>query len=340
MINTNPPKISIIVAVFNAETTLRRCLDSLRVQTLRDIEIIIVDDGSTDSSWSICQEFENTDKRFKSFHKKNEGVSATRQFGLQKSHGQYIIYLDSDDYVLPNAYQAFYDCTSEGKTDIVYSAFRLITHSGVSTIDTKIPRCDTKKMLDDTIYYNRGFLWNHLIRRELITELEVSFPSNMQFGEDQFFLISLLNKCLVFGHSLSITFLETAYICYDKTANENSLSSLETKKRSEAKYYWWTETGKIIDNRFAGKSYYSVLVKDAFLLFWNKILTKEEFGLRYNPHYQSIKKYARFSDRKYLVLLACNGRYDLAHHFRWICTPSIIKDRIDQFLYRINNRPF
>ena len=90
-----PVKVSVIVAVFNAEKTLRRCLDSLASQTIDSIEFICIDDGSTDASPVILDSYAAQDGRFKVFHKKNEGVSATRQFGLEHVSGEYVIHLDS-----------------------------------------------------------------------------------------------------------------------------------------------------------------------------------------------------------------------------------------------------
>ena len=102
------PKVSVIVAVYNAEKTLRRCLDSLVNQELNDIEIIIIDDGSTDGSGAICDEYAAKDARIKVIHKDNEGVSATKQRGLDMAVGEFFIYLDSDDYMDKSAYRKLY----------------------------------------------------------------------------------------------------------------------------------------------------------------------------------------------------------------------------------------
>ena len=91
-------KISIIVPVFNTEKYLKYCLDSIKKQTLHDIEVLVIDDGSTDSSATICNEY-SSDKRFKIFHNQNQGVSETRNWGIAHCQGEYCMFVDSDDWL-------------------------------------------------------------------------------------------------------------------------------------------------------------------------------------------------------------------------------------------------
>lgn len=324
------PKVSIIVTIFNAEATLERCLHSLATQTLKDIEIILIDDGSADSSWSICKQYQSRDSRFKIFHQDNKGVSQARQHGMDVAIGEYIIYLDSDDYALPDAYEAFYQRAVEMNADIVYSDFIRNRNDACYRVDSSIPNCTEKKMLVDTIYNNRGYVWNHLFRKSVINKFEVEFPARMQFGEDQYFLINLLSKSIRLQYPLIIAFLDKATICYDMTANTESLTSLKAYEKSAAKYRWWERIGNLIDKGIVGKSYYSVLVNDAFYAFWNRILSKDEFRQRYGVHSRDIQKYTATNGRTFLVLLASKGHYDLAQRLRWICYPSILYDKIQQ----------
>ena len=95
------PLISIIVPVYNVEKYLRSCLDSIRVQTFKDFEAVLVDDGSTDNSGFICDEYEQKDNRFVVVHKQNEGVAKARITAFEHSEGEYITFIDADDYVSP-----------------------------------------------------------------------------------------------------------------------------------------------------------------------------------------------------------------------------------------------
>lgn len=332
------PKVSVIVAIYNAETTLHRCLDSLEAQTLQDLEYILIDDGSTDTSLAICRHYQAKDSRFRVFNQENKGVSQARQYGLDLSQGEYVIYLDSDDYALPDAYASLYDKAQDKKADIVYSDFIKIRRNGLFRENPFIPKCTLKKMMDDTIRNNRGFVWNHLFRKSILDKFKIRFPENMQFGEDQYFLISLLSKCIRFSFPLSIAYLDQVTICHDMIANTSSLTNLKAYAKSEAKYRWWKATGDLIDERNAGRSYYSALVADAFYAFWNRIITKEEFYKRYSPYSHKIREHAVFNSRFCLVYLASIGHYDLAQKLRMTCSFAIILDKIKQKKNAITHR--
>lgn len=100
--------ISVIVPVYNEEKHIGRCINSVLAQTYSDFELLLVDDGSMDMSGAICDEYANKDKRVKVFHKQNGGVSTARNFGIAKCSGKYVMFLDSDDYLLPNALEILY----------------------------------------------------------------------------------------------------------------------------------------------------------------------------------------------------------------------------------------
>ena len=97
--------ISIIVPVYNVEQFLARCIDSIRAQTYRNIEILLIDDGSTDNSGRVCDEYAKQDGRIKVYHKPNGGVSSARNYGLDRATGKYIGFVDSDDFIAPDMYE-------------------------------------------------------------------------------------------------------------------------------------------------------------------------------------------------------------------------------------------
>lgn len=110
--------ISVIVPVYNTEKYLIECVESLRKQTYSNIEIILVDDGSTDASIEICDEFAEKDSRVRVFHKKNEGVAVARNFGIQQSNGQYVVIVDSDDVAVDRMIEVLYTQIKENDADI------------------------------------------------------------------------------------------------------------------------------------------------------------------------------------------------------------------------------
>ena len=103
----NIPKISVIVPVYNTEKFLQRCIDSVLAQTYQDFELLLIDDGSKDSSDTICDEYAAQDTRVKVFHKENGGVSSARNVGLDNARGEWITFVDSDDYIEENYLQTF-----------------------------------------------------------------------------------------------------------------------------------------------------------------------------------------------------------------------------------------
>ena len=113
------PVISIIVAVYKAESCLRRCVDSLLAQTFQDYEILLVDDGSPDRSGEICDEYARKDNRVRVFHKENGGVASARQCGMNNARGEYVIHADPDDWVEPNMLEELYGKAKEENADIV-----------------------------------------------------------------------------------------------------------------------------------------------------------------------------------------------------------------------------
>ena len=123
-------KISIIVPIYNVEKYLRDCIDSLICQTYKNIEIILVDDGSTDSSSNICEEYKKIDNRIKVIHKENGGLPTARNAGLEIATGDYIMFSDSDDMFLPNSCEVMLKAIKEKKADYIVGNYQNCTEEG------------------------------------------------------------------------------------------------------------------------------------------------------------------------------------------------------------------
>ena len=121
----NVPLISIIVPVYNVENYLARCIESLVAQTYPNLEILLINDGSTDGSWKICQEYGNTHTNIKIFSKNNGGLSSTRNFGLNKATGEYIGFIDSDDWTEPDMFEYLYSLIADYKAEAVQVEYEL-----------------------------------------------------------------------------------------------------------------------------------------------------------------------------------------------------------------------
>ena len=184
--------ISIIVPIFNVEKYIAQCLESLLKQTYRNIEILVVDDGSPDNSSLIADEYATKDSRVKVFHKDNGGLSSARNYGLSKAQGDYIGFVDSDDWVRENMYEILLNKALRYDLDIVKCAAKEVNDLGEghvllagNTIKNKVLIPD--RYLENHLhYYFEGILWkiacNGIYKRELA--LRVSFPEGLCYEDN------------------------------------------------------------------------------------------------------------------------------------------------------------
>lgn len=170
--------ISVIVPVYNSEITLAQCVDSVLIQTYSKFELILINDGSNDSSGQICENYAKRDKRVKVFHKENGGATSARNFGLDKSIGTYVFFMDSDDYITNNALEVLYINAINNEADIVIAnAKRNLVLSGIEW---------TQQLLEAK---TRTEIWGGLYKHELLYNKLYWLPNNIVIGED--FLINL-----------------------------------------------------------------------------------------------------------------------------------------------------
>lgn len=176
------PLISIIVPVYNVEKYLRIALDSIANQTYKNLEIIVVDDGSTDSSGQICDEYADKDSRFVVIHQKNRGVSAARNAALRKCTGQYLYFIDSDDFIEPHLCERALTVLLEQQADIVWFNMHFTDENG-NLLPGSVEKLqngllDKKAALTALAYGNiNSYSWNKLYRAELFKEIR--FPEAM-----------------------------------------------------------------------------------------------------------------------------------------------------------------
>lgn len=177
--------ISVIIPVYNVEHLLERCLNSVIQQAYKDLQIILVNDGSTDKSPEICDNYLKIDDRIKVIHKKNEGPNAARKDGVNIANGEYIAFVDSDDYIDKNMFEVLVNEASKG-VDVVQCGYRKVSTAGevLSTITLK--PIDISQTSEIALYYasqknTTNFLWNKLYRAEIFKNIE--FPSFFA-GED------------------------------------------------------------------------------------------------------------------------------------------------------------
>lgn len=197
------PKISVIVPVYNTEKYLSRCLDSILAQTLRNIEIIILNDGSTDQSADIINRYKNSDSRIKAFSHENRGLGPTRNRGIEIAKGEYLAFVDSDDYIMSDALENLYNCAISNQADVVVGEVELFYENSK---DTRIRRIlddvkdiqlmkENKEFFYRNYYMTRNFSHNacdKLYRRKMVIDHKIVFGDNRRiFAEDNWFQLQV-----------------------------------------------------------------------------------------------------------------------------------------------------
>ena len=222
------PKISVIVPVYNTEKYLRRCVDSILAQTFTDFELLLIDDGSKDKSGEICDEYAKNDERIKVFHKANEGISATRKFGLLHIVGNFIQFIDSDDWLENTCLGDNLDLAEKTNADIIINDYY------IDVKEKSILRFQkyNGNLIEDIFNGNVfGALWNKFFRADTIKSSGVGFIHNLSFCEDVVFLCEL-QKIVP---NLNIVINDKAYYHYSSNSTsltrKCSLCSVQSEER-------------------------------------------------------------------------------------------------------------
>lgn len=194
-------EISVIVPVYNVETKLNRCLDSLKNQTFEDFEVLLVDDGSKDKSGRICDEYASADSRFKVFHLENGGVSSARNFGIENATGKYIAFVDSDDYVETKYLEVLREGVLEDVPlsicGVYYCAEGTQEKSAQKEYDDFIVEVSAKNeaVFAELLRENRlNYVYGKLYKRSKILENQIFFQKDISVGEDTIFVLDYLKK--------------------------------------------------------------------------------------------------------------------------------------------------
>lgn len=187
------PTVSIIIPVYNAEKYLRRCIESILNQEYADFELILSDDGSTDGSGSICDEYAAQDERIRVIHKENSGVSDTRNRAMRLARGTYLQFVDSDDWLTPDATRLLVRTAQEQDCDMVISDFyrvvgERVSHKGDIEEDRVMSREEFAScMMENPADFYYGVLWNKLYRRDLVEEHHLRMDVDISWCEDFMF---------------------------------------------------------------------------------------------------------------------------------------------------------
>ncbi len=229
--------ISVIVPVYNVEKYLRKCIDSILSQTYTNLEIILVDDGSVDNSGRICDEYKEKDSRIVVIHKENGGLSSARNAGLDMAHGEYIGFIDSDDYIGSDMYEELYKNMQDNNADLSICGI-LDLYQGIeskrNTPDTKVMLTAEAIKLMLLTRLTVSFC-NKLFKRELFKDTR--FPTG-KIVEDAFLITEILLKCDIVAFSSE----EKYYYVH----RENSITTRKYHKSDDDVIEAWEKNYKLI----------------------------------------------------------------------------------------------
>jgi len=317
---TNQPFISIIIPVYNDDKNISRCLDSILSQTYTNYECLLIDDGSTDNSSILCDSYSKKDKRIKLFHKNHEGISKSRQFGIASATGEYIYFVDSDDYVEPELTAALARKFNEDDVDICFLNFyeenlnkkKHFILQNYTSFD-----CETvlQLVLMGKLY---SCLWNVVIKRELYIKNGICFADNINYGEDSLFIIELLlNKP-------KLVFLSDAY--YHHIINQFSFTK-KNRKQKLIERLDFLECLSILLKKYSRNDlnrYNYFPLNDKFEMLTSGLFTKKEYhdSLSLETSSYFLKQY---SPMKYILLVLAETNFYFIAKFMAICSRSFKK---------------
>lgn len=244
--------ISVVVPVYNVEQYLERCIKSLSEQTYKDVEIILVDDGATDNSGRICDEWGLKDSRIVVIHQENKGLSGARNTGMEKASGEYLLFVDSDDFVEKDYVLKMAEEAVNNHSDIVFCNYRFVDESGEKIFNNNYSSFYSEKILDGNdvleLFEDKSFktffdvCWNKLYRRELFEN--VKFPEGISVIED----ISVMP--LIYHKAKRVSFVEEVlynYVLRDGSLSHRKYSVEEDSKlripMMEERLQWYKEWG-------------------------------------------------------------------------------------------------
>lgn len=293
-VDMNKPLVSILVPVYNVEAYLPQCLNSLMGQTYPHLQIVLIDDGSTDGSWRVMQEYATRDERIEIFHQENQGVGATRNHLLEKIKGDYILFVDSDDWVELNMVEFLVGKASENRADVVTCG---------NVINDSIPKAVyeeeiwsqekvIKEFLRHVIF--NGSLWNKLIKTRLLGNHR--FDCTISYGEDALFcwyIIQNASKVIVTDRQF-----------YHYRRNPQSLSRQKwTPEKKGSGHLAWEEIVKDVSKKWPQ---YLNITKARFAIedFWGiyfAAISNYPFDEHIKSRQENVRKHLKLIQQSKLI---------------------------------------
>lgn len=323
--------ISIIVPIYNMQHLMRRCVDSLLSQAFTDYELLLVDDGSTDDSPAICDEYADQDARVRAYHKSNGGLSDARNYGLQRATGKYSIFADPDDYVDAKGLDALYAEAERTGADMTLCDLYREDEYSRHYMRQRPSSLDHETVLRELFLHVGGFTVNKLIRTYLYAEYDIRFPLGIYGCEDQYTMARLLL------HDISIAYAPVAF--YHYMYNPASL----TRHYDEKTYEMDVHVVDMFSSLLQGNPAWALAVngkREAVFgrAFWNggHYYSSAEFSRRFHDYSGMVKDMGDPALVRGCMYLSCHFGYRFFH--RLVFLLFAVKRMAKQVKHSINKK--
>lgn len=224
-------KVSVIVPIYNASKYLCMCIDSIINQTYKNIEIILVNDGSTDESGKILDEYSNKDSRIKVFHKENTGVSSTRNFGIDKATGDYICFSDADDYLMEDYVEYLLNLIKKNNSDVALTKDMFTTFHPEQNKNDKIELYSNEEATRDILIYNVPIgVYCKIFKRDFLLKNNIRFEEDLFIGEG----FNFNTDCFQRANSVGIGYKKIYF--YRRDNSESATTKFSMKKWDNGLY--------------------------------------------------------------------------------------------------------
>lgn len=264
--------LSIVIPVYNAEDVLSCSMNSLLNRTVKDFDIILVDDGSTDNSAKICDKYSNDNERVSVVHKTNGGLASSRNAGIKAARTEYIAFLDADDFFSETFVEDVLEIIKNYNPDCIYFGWQYVTKEGIQPgkiadltknviLDKdylhKVIIPPMLNLIDDKDHFIDNFAWNKIYRTDLIKQYSVAFDENRRIWEDRVFVVEYLRYCDTFYC------MDKAYYNYVQVAGSLAskyyLNMFDIVLDSYNKYFKWFSGEYDFNTSFANTYYCHVI---------------------------------------------------------------------------------
>lgn len=315
--------ISIIVPIYNVEVYLKKCIDSLINQTYSNIEIILVDDGSTDSSPIICDKYSIKDYRIKAIHKKNGGLSDARNKGIEIAAGKYIMFVDSDDFIMPTMVEKMHYEIQKNSSKLIMCNFEYVNQEGKPILckENILLKSEVWSKDEFWIHYFSGqaavcvVAWNKLYKREWFDKLRYNVG---KYNEDEFIIKNIIDK------SSGIKCIPEKLYCYTQRP-DSIMGTFSLRRLDAAEAYIKRGNLFLNENKVAFAEQIITLAVELMI----------EGYLKLDLNKKDVKKRYTFLRKKLKHIYLKMQKNKLSLHFRLNTAVFLINERVYLFLHKV-----